>query len=88
MQLIMDVSALFMNMKRCSSHQAHLVMRTVLSSKHKVCSGCVVWTQEFLLSPRIFQPQDFPFLSPISQLPEGKGITRNYRITESVPKDL
>lgn len=75
MQLIMDVSALFMNMKRCSSHQAHLVMRTVLSSKHKVCSGCVVWMQEFLLSPRIF-PSSAPSHS-FQKEKESQGITES-----------
>lgn len=48
------VCPVYKHVKRCSFHQAHLVMRTVLSSKHKVSSGCVVWMQKFLLSPRIF----------------------------------
>lgn len=75
MQLIMDMSALFMNVKRCSSHQAHLVMRTVLSSTHKISSGCVVWMQKFLLSPRIF-PSSAPSHS-FQKEKESQGITES-----------
>lgn len=51
-------------------------MRTVLSSKQKVISGCVVWMQKFLLSPRI-SPSSAPSHS-FQKEKESQGIKESW----------